>query len=222
MLLSSTKENKNDSSHALTITDVCKEIEELQEKNVIRLLDLSCGRCKESLPEDDAAVMETSVYLNCVHDAIKKEAGPMLSSKQIDDYLHHFTLITDSCKSKSLDNDSLKQVLKSKTSTYVTFYGRAGLLRKCPQSSNLYYFSLPTFGKAVKNILVGRKSFVKKLQQSLHGELLQKNLMERCKFSDLPAGFHLRDAVCRGVVKMVNSPSGETFVRLTDRRIRKY
>ena len=233
-------------NQAEAATEVMREISMLQRQNRIRLLKLPLQSSSSSFltekakkrkmgkgasyqqHEEDIAIMETETYIEAVKQAMhiySKES--MSTSSLILSIIQTFLSIISTETRMSISHSKLIKYFSFTPSYCIDILVQKRFL--VPSHSNpseslseIYYFTLPTLGKAVHQIHQGRQSILKSLRMTYRNEIPRKALMEKTfsngrqsNLYNLPMSFHLRDLISIGKVAWIERPSG-IFVKLVE------
>ena len=108
----------------------------------------------------------------------------------------------------------------STTQMIVDYLLSIGVLlpRKIPNviATDSFWFTLPLLGTVSKALTTGRKQMMTQFKRSYYKEMKMSTILTKAfgdKNYNFPANFLVRDLVSRGIVKILETPSGE-FVRL--------
>lgn len=116
------------------------------------------------------------------------------------------------------ENTDTKQNNANRYQQWIDYLVHIQLL--LPRSSTSYFFTLPKMGLAARAIMEGRMKVIQRIQRSQNKEIRRKTLEQMAinltasKLSCMTGSFHVRDLIASGVVKVIEGPSGEEFIRL--------
>eukprot|EP01026_Neomeris_dumetosa_P055942 TRINITY_DN5106_c0_g1_i2.p1 TRINITY_DN5106_c0_g1~~TRINITY_DN5106_c0_g1_i2.p1 ORF type:complete len:253 (-),score=31.19 TRINITY_DN5106_c0_g1_i2:220-978(-) len=180
-------------------TQVDREIDQMRNKNEIKLLQL---------PENDHVVVDTEDYRTVVENQLIKcgdKDRPFLMKFKGE--------IVEKFKSAQVSKRELEEFFKESNEDAISILLRCGLLARGVGGhfADIFYFTFQGLGKSAAAIGEGRDEICKLLKRRRHGEMTMKQF-ENFKFKGQKwcgINFHLRDLIGKGLVEMFSSPIGE-------------
>eukprot|EP00814_Leptocylindrus_danicus_P020255 CAMPEP_0116016898 /NCGR_PEP_ID=MMETSP0321-20121206/7740_1 /TAXON_ID=163516 /ORGANISM="Leptocylindrus danicus var. danicus, Strain B650" /LENGTH=318 /DNA_ID=CAMNT_0003487015 /DNA_START=845 /DNA_END=1801 /DNA_ORIENTATION=+ len=208
-----------DGGRGTASTTIEKELEQLRVSNHLRFIQFISHR-------EDVAIVETDEYTKEIRHAIMfNERLPESHREQL---VHMFLfMLKNHCRSsiryedlltsirewKELERDSVACTAKEAIDCFLSI----GILKERRENriaSKSYWFSIPNIDSLIASLIAGRKEIMTRVQRKMYKEI-SRGVLERSNLrsSVLPVPFHVKDLLCKGQLRVKNTPSGE-FIQL--------